>query len=649
MPPRSISPMSKNGIDSKSNASGPSQHDQSQIKALSKKQLKKLARKEVVITEESASTFDFLLANNIRSVEQIQALGQEQRNIVEYNILENATKNDDIMWGTALGVTPAQVVEKRKVIAENKSNEVAQALVDAVDFAGTGTGAALNVSTIGDAFTQKLQNQVRNLENIEKKVELFASQRKKDLYKPQRDAGISKKQARKNIRTIKDPLTGKNIHYVAGVQNLKGFDFLSSLTNETAIKAQVVSQGLAKLGAGISIYSIGRDAIEGNYFDVVSDGFILGLGLLGAAGKSIGFLSPHGVVFVSAALGVAKLGYDIKADYFSSPKNNKPSTDDITDEAFISNLKVITEISENAKSGEGKNTSLVDTSGKRWKDIFESDSTPSDNDESISPDAEGELEVPIVEPEIPATPNENPDEEVDAVMDEYDINDGKKVFDPKLRLEYITSSLIDNALLTQKNLKSDPYGGAMLFVPTIDFVDNTNRTLASPDGSVDPRSLDLMPFKVPAYDYEVSGGQGTPVMSEALTSYQFPSDTFRFSDEFRLGDGAERSDIKVTYSLPYTSDAVDVITNFSSNFLRIQSTKIPLPRDKDLSEFFNGTGKDGMVPSIPVTIEITAPPGSQRLGGYLNGEFFDLGKTELFNVGIAFSPGPEGISLLFGL
>ena len=90
-------------------------------------------------------------------------------------------------------------------------------------------------------------------------------------------------------------------------------------------------------------------------------------------------------------------------------------------------------------------------SAKRWKDIFESDSTPSDNDESISPDAEGELEVPIVEPEIPATPNENPDEEVDAVMDEYDINDGKKVFDPKLRLEYILISTFVGAKMPSKN------------------------------------------------------------------------------------------------------------------------------------------------------------------------------------------------------
>ena len=84
--------MSNLEIDSSSNNSGPDQSDQFQGMAKSQKEFKKLAKKEVIVTEESASTFDFLLDINISSVDPIQVFGQPSRFIVEHSILEHASK-----------------------------------------------------------------------------------------------------------------------------------------------------------------------------------------------------------------------------------------------------------------------------------------------------------------------------------------------------------------------------------------------------------------------------------------------------------------------------------------------------------------------------------------------------------------------------
>ena len=67
-----------------------------------------------------------------------------------------------------------------------------------------------------------------------------------------------------------------------------------------------------------------------------------------------------------------------------------------------------------------------------------------------------------------------------------------------------------------------------------------------------------------------------------------------------------------------------MIIDSGSDLLQIESTEILLPSDRDLAPFFNIAESGGIIPPIPIKIEITAPPGSQRLGGYSMKNFLTL-------------------------
>ena len=51
------------------------------------------------------------------------------------------------------------------------------------------------------------------------------------------------------------------------------------------------------------------------------------------------------------------------------------------------------------------------------------------------------------------------------------------------------------------------------------------------------------------------------------------------------------------------------------------------------------------LPALTATIKVMAPPG-ERMGGYLEGGFYDLGNHETFEVPITFSVGENGSNYL---
>jgi len=238
--------------------------------------------------------------------------------------------------------------------------------------------------------------------------------------------------------------------------------------------------------------------------------------------------------------------------------------------------------------------------------------------------------------------------DLESSFTEYNLADRQIVRSQNLIENYTTSSLIDNALLAQ------PTNQPIHWLPTKDYVRFITQKIQEFEETKDTTALNQMydivlknpPLYSSGMDYEASSDATPPEvkLSNSYTTYSFPSQTFSFSDEFRLGKQAERSDLKVTYFLPYTTTSTGLSIETGST-IRVESTNIALPSDDDMKPAIDMLTGITQLPALTATITVMAPPG-ERMGGYLEGSFYDLGNYETFEVPITFQIGETGSNYL---
>ena len=228
----------------------------------------------------------------------------------------------------------------------------------------------------------------------------------------------------------------------------KNFQVVPTLAHVSSDELGAFSKGLNFLGGGLSLYSVTRKMYKGKYNDAIFDGIVGGLRILAGAGKGIASLSPQCVGGAAAVLSIGKIAIDLSDVYFRKElkKSSKKGT-------YLSNLKEITQISDSVRNNlESKKLSLVDSARKGWENSHESDLLPEEKNTSSLPNSE---------------------EGVDTLSPEYGIEDRIKGSDTTRKQEYITSSLVDNALLAQQVLWEHPKGRSVMHLLTKSHIDET--------------------------------------------------------------------------------------------------------------------------------------------------------------------------------